>query len=144
MSTFQGQIFTKSFRGKIAEVLLPVLLACWGGSAVEAERLPIKTYTTADGMAHNVINRIVRDSHGFLWFCTNEGLSRFDGYGFRNYGTQQGLPHAVVNDLLETRGGEYWLASNGGLVRFDPKGTATSQVVYMKDAASGAAHMFTV
>ncbi len=40
-----------------------------------AERLPIKTYTTADGLAHNAVNRIVRDSRGFLWFCTFEGLS---------------------------------------------------------------------
>lgn len=86
-----------------------------------AERLPIKTYTTADGLAHNDINRIVRDSRGFLWFCTADGLSRFDGYTFTNYGTDQGLPHPRVNDLLETRRGEYWVATDGGLVRFEPK-----------------------
>ena len=47
--------------------------------SVHAERLPIKTYTTADGLAQNSVNRIVRDSRGFVWFCTDEGLSRFDG-----------------------------------------------------------------
>ena len=67
-------------------------------------------------------HRIVKDSRGFLWFCTAEGLSRFDGYAFANFGTDQGLPHAHVNDLLETRGGDYWVATNAGLVRFDPKG----------------------
>ena len=72
-----------------------------------AERLPIKTYTTADGLAHNQVKRIVRDSRGFLWFCTADGLSRFDGYAFTTFGVEQGLPHPVVNDLLETRGGEY-------------------------------------
>jgi ligand-binding sensor domain-containing protein len=66
---------------------------------VRAEHLPIKTYTTADGLAHNVVNRVVRDSRGFLWFCTREGLSRFDGYSFTNYGIEQGLPSAMVNDL---------------------------------------------
>ena len=81
-----------------------------------------QVYTTADGLAHNNVNRIVKDSRGFLWFCTAEGLSRFDGYAFANFGTDQGLPHAHVNDLLETRGGEYWVATNAGLVRFDPKG----------------------
>jgi ligand-binding sensor domain-containing protein len=80
---------------------------------VRAERLPLKTYTTADGLAHNVINKIVRDSRGFLWFCTEEGLSRFDGYSFTNFGMEQGLPHASVNDLLETRGGDYWMATGG-------------------------------
>src|SRR2546423_11137832 len=91
-----------------------------------AERLPLKTYTTADGLAHNVINRVVRDSRGILWFCTAEGLSRFDGYTFTNFGTDEGLPHASVNDLLETRAGEYWAATNGGLVCFHPKGPPPS------------------
>ena len=57
--------------------LLPVLF-CFV-SISHAERLPIKTYTVADGLAHNEVNKIVRDSRGFLWFCTADGLSRFDG-----------------------------------------------------------------
>lgn len=91
-------------------------------SGADAEHLPIKTYTTADGLAHNVINRIVRDSRGFLWFCTREGLSRFDGYSFTNYGIQQGLPSALINDLLETSDGVYWVATAEGLCRFNPMG----------------------
>ena len=87
-----------------------------------SEQLPIKTYTTADGLAHNVVNRIVPDSRGFLWFCTREGLSRFDGYSFINYGLEHGLSSAVVNDLLETRQGSYWVATAGGLCRFDQHG----------------------
>src|SRR5438128_2244138 len=87
-----------------------------------AERLPIKTYTTADGLAHNVVNRIVHDSRGFLWFCTREGLSRFDGYSFTNYCIEQGLPSAIVNDLLETREGAYWVATAGGICEFNPLG----------------------
>ena len=89
-----------------------------------AEQLPIKTYTTADGLPRDQINRIVRDSHGFLWFCTPEGLSRFDGYTFTNYTTEQGLPHRNVNDLLETRAGIYWIATSNGLSRFNPVGFA--------------------
>jgi len=100
--------------------VFPLLLLLVAGTA-KAERLPLKAYTVADGLAHNEINKIVRDSRGFLWFCTAEGLSRFDGYAFTNYGTGEGLPHGVVNDFLETRGGEIWLATNGGLVRFARK-----------------------
>ncbi|MGA2591005.1 MAG: hypothetical protein ABSH32_13885 [Bryobacteraceae bacterium] len=51
----------------------------------------MRIYTTADGLAGNTIDRIVTDSHGFLWFCTREGLSRFDGYQFYNFGVAQGL-----------------------------------------------------
>lgn len=90
---------------------------------VSAERLPVKIYTNADGLAHDDINRIVRDSRGFLWFCTFEGLSRFDGYGFTSYGIDHGLPSPVVNDLLETHDGNYWVATAAGVCRFNPTGT---------------------
>ena len=69
---------------------------------LKSELLPIRTYTTADGLAADQIARIVADSRGFLWFCTHEGLSRFDGYRFVTYGEDAGLPHAAVNALIET------------------------------------------
>ena len=109
-----------------------------------AERLPLNPYTTADGLAHNEINKIVRDSRGFLWFCTEEGLSRFDGYSFTNYGVEQGLPHRNVNDFLETRGGEIWVATNAGLVRFDPKGAPSNRLVYANQGQQDTPPMFTV
>ena len=121
--------------------LAVLLLIAWPG--VQAERLPLRIYTTADGLAHNAVHRIVRDSRGFLWFCTAEGLSRFDGYLFANFGADQGLPHAPVYDLLETRAGEYWLATGAGLVRFDPNGLPRRSVGHEKDRAA-AAVMFTV
>jgi ligand-binding sensor domain-containing protein/signal transduction histidine kinase len=100
---------------------------------LRAERLPIRSYTTADGLPHDWVNRIVRDSRGFLWFCTFGGLSRFDGYTFANFGTAQGLPSAPVNDLLETRSGEYWVATDEGLVRFDPKGKPMFTLIVPED-----------
>jgi ligand-binding sensor domain-containing protein/signal transduction histidine kinase len=87
----------------------------------QAAKLPLKIYTAADGLAHNSVNGIVRDSRGYLWFCTSEGLSRFDGYEFHSYGRRDGLPHRVVNDVLETRSGELWVATAGGLCRYEPK-----------------------
>src|SRR5215471_21853336 len=89
---------------------------------VAAQQLSLKIYTTADGLASNRISRIVRDSRGYLWFCTENGLSRFDGSRFTNYTAEQGLPDDEVNDLLETRGGNYWIATGSGLVRYNPKG----------------------
>ena len=122
--------------------LLLLLCMC---PAVLGERLPLKSYTTVDGLPDNVINRIVRDSRGFLWFCTADGLSRFDGYSFTNYGTTEGLPHPTVNDILETRTGEYWVATNGGLVRFNPTGEPRSSVVLASEPdASAHAPMFLV
>jgi signal transduction histidine kinase/streptogramin lyase len=84
-----------------------------------AERLPIRGYTVEDGLAHARVRRIVRDSRGFLWFCTIDGLSRFDGAEFVTYRTADGLPDPWVTDLLTTRDGTYWVATNGGVARFD-------------------------
>ncbi|HEY0101798.1 MAG TPA: two-component regulator propeller domain-containing protein [Pyrinomonadaceae bacterium] len=95
-------------------------------AATRAEQLPVRVYTSADGLGQNRVKRIVRDSRGFLWFCTADGLSRFDGYRFTTYDTSQGLPYPSINDLLETRAGVYWIASNGGGVfRFNLSGGAS-------------------
>jgi ligand-binding sensor domain-containing protein len=113
---------------KINRSVLLLGMAVAVSSFASAERLPVKTYTTADGLGHNNVNRIVRDSRGFLWFCTFEGLSRFDGYSFTTYGVDHGLPSPVINDLLETREGQYWVATGAGLCRFNPKGRPWSVV----------------
>ena len=89
-------------------------------AGLHAAHLPIRVYTTADGLPSNNIVKIVPDSHGFIWFSTDEGLSRFDGYTFVNYRTEQGLPSNDVRDLLETRSGQYWVATSRGVCRFHP------------------------
>jgi len=120
----------------------PLLLLLFFCVRISAEQLPIKTYTIADGLARDTVTCIVHDSHGFMWFCTPDGLSRFDGYGFTNYGPAQGLPHRHVNDLLETRAGLYWIATDDGLCLFNPRGvegnaatanTAPKFLVYRPD-----------
>jgi PAS domain S-box-containing protein len=109
---------TKTFsRWRISILLCLSLLLPAAG---QAEQLPIKTYTIADGLARDTVTRIIQDPQGFLWFCTTEGLSRFDGYKFTTYRTDQGLPHAVVNDLLKTSSGLYWIATGGGVCLFNP------------------------
>jgi ligand-binding sensor domain-containing protein/two-component sensor histidine kinase len=97
---------------------------CLAAFVSRAEQLPIRAWTTADGLPHNHINRIRRDSRGYLWICTDEGLARFDGYRFVNYGTAQGLPSLTVNDFIEARDGTYWVATDGGVCLFNPLGKA--------------------
>jgi len=96
-------------------------------AALHAERLPIKTYTVADGLLRDSVYKIKQDSRGFLWFCTVEGISRFDGYEFKNFTTADGLPERHVNDLLETKNGAIWIATDSGLARLNPTGRAGSK-----------------
>src|SRR5437879_2244086 len=86
---------------------------------LQSELLPIRTYTTADGLAANHVDCIVPDSRGFLWFCTPEGLSRFDGYHFASYGVKEELAHRAVTTLIETRAGEYFVGTARGISRIN-------------------------
>lgn len=106
----------------ITRTLTALLAVLAFGAIAVAERLPIRVYSVGEGLPHNVINRIVRDSRGFLWFCTADGVALFDGYRFSNFGVTDGLPHSTVRDLLETRDGGYWVATHGGVSRFNPRG----------------------
>jgi signal transduction histidine kinase/ligand-binding sensor domain-containing protein len=89
--------------------------------AGRAELLPIRTYTTADGLPALNVYRVMADSRGFLWLCTSEGLARFDGYAITTYTTRDGLPDRRVTDIRETRDGTLWVATFGGLCRLDPQ-----------------------
>ena len=138
----------------ICLVLSGLGLALFMPAKALGEQLPIKIYTTSDGLVGNRISRIARDSRGYLWFCTEDGLSRFDGYGFTNYTTQQGLPTNWVDDFLETSGGLFLVATNSGLCVFDPGGEPIPQdrlqdhpdarpmfTVFLPDAGGNAANI---
>ncbi|HXK39355.1 MAG TPA: two-component regulator propeller domain-containing protein, partial [Candidatus Paceibacterota bacterium] len=105
---------------RIASLFILMTVIC--GGYLRAESPPFKSYTTEEGLAHDNVNKIVRDSRGFLWFCTAEGLSRFDGSRFTNFTTDHGLPHRDVNELFELKDGSYLIGTAGGLVVFDPYG----------------------
>src|SRR5437867_2796293 len=104
--------------------LLAVLLfaAC---SPALAERFPIKTYTSADGLGSSYVNYLMRDSRGFLWVCTRDGLSRFDGSRFVTYQVGDTSSSPGIEQILETRKGVYWISTTGGLFRFDPNAPVT-------------------
>ncbi len=87
---------------------------------MQAQQLPLRHYTTADGLASNSIYGIAADPRGFLWFATSEGLSRFDGFGFAGQSAIVGLPHVAITAILIDRHANYWLGTRDGLVRFRP------------------------
>ncbi|HEX8735711.1 MAG TPA: two-component regulator propeller domain-containing protein [Pyrinomonadaceae bacterium] len=91
-----------------------------------AERLPVKIYTTADGLGSSFINSTMRDSRGFLWFATRDGLSRFDGREFTTYQIGEKDAPPGIEQILETRNGVYWITTTGGLYRFDPKASESA------------------
>ena len=78
-----------------------------------------------DGLSQNTISCILQDRGHFMWFGSEEGLNRYDGYGFKIYRHSQrnddGLSHDRVSCLVEDRDGSFWIGTlGGGLDHFDP------------------------
>jgi PAS domain S-box-containing protein len=107
--------------------LLCGLLSLLAAASVRAERLPVRIYTSADGLGSNFVSSMMRDSHGFMWFCTRDGLSRFDGSRFVTYQIGDTNAPPGIEQVLETSKGIYWIVTTGGLYRFDPNAPATNK-----------------
>ena len=83
-------------------------------------------YSQKDGLAFNQVNCSYRDSYGFLWVGTRNGLSCFDGYRFENYFHDFADPNSLgANDISyidEDIEGNIWVATwGGGVSVFDRK-----------------------
>ncbi|MBK8812894.1 MAG: hypothetical protein IPN69_19490 [Acidobacteria bacterium] len=105
---------------KIYSPLVLVLVLAMAALSVFAERLPVKTYTSVDGLGSGFVDSIFRDSRGFMWFCTRDGLSRFDGSRFVNYQIEEKGTSPGVESIFEARNGDYWVSTTSGTYRFNP------------------------
>ncbi len=77
-------------------------------------------YTIKNGLPSNVIMDILQDSKGYMWFATQNGISRFDGYNFKNFSIQDGLPSIYIYCLFEDSKGNIWVGTeDGGVARFN-------------------------
>jgi len=93
-------------------------LFMYGQNQVVFEQL-----TTSDGLSNGTINSIFKDSRGFMWFCTDDGLNKYDGYSFSIYKselsdiiTTQNLQFIyIVEDIY----GNIWVGTSEGLYFYD-------------------------
>lgn len=81
---------------------------------VYAQRSLVRTYTVGDGLVMNRVRGFHQDKEGFIWMYTWDGLSRYEGYRFRNYIAGRDLQHSFVNDIFELPDGTLYLPLNDG------------------------------
>ncbi len=75
------------------------------------------------GLSQGTVNCILQDSKGFMWFGTEDGLNRYDGYEFKIFRPDPGNPsaisHSTVWTLFEDSGGVLWVGTWDGLNRYE-------------------------
>ena len=92
-------------------------------------------YTSDNGLSQNSITSMFKDSKGFLWIGTRDGLNRFDGYNFRNFNSQFNKKFSgSSNRFLEIKEDKYgflWVKTYDEIIyRFD---TDTEEFFRLKD-----------
>jgi len=76
-----------------------------------------------NGLSSNEVNCIFKDSKGFMWFGTNDGLNRYDGIRFTTFKNQPSNSNSIggnkIRSIVEDHLGGLWISCDGGLVKFD-------------------------
>ena len=111
-----------------AQVFLPkghnATGACARSDAAPSEDVlfPYLRFDRINGMAKGAVTAIAQDGAGFLWFGTEEGLSRYDGYEFENYvvgkNPENTLSDFTVNALAASKE-DLWVGTEKGLDRLN-------------------------
>ncbi len=105
-------------------LLLGAVLAGGGPVVAQPEAARFRSLQIEDGLSQSSVYSCFQDSHGFLWFTTEDGLNRYDGYDFLVYRNDPSDPHSLsynyVSVVYEDRSGTLWVGTFGqGLNRFD-------------------------
>ncbi|MCE3225696.1 MAG: Response regulator containing a CheY-like receiver domain and a domain protein [Bacteroidetes bacterium] len=93
----------------ISELLVPSERIISAGREVN-----FVNYAGEQGFPFPEVLRSYEDSKGYLWICTKDGLSRFDGINFKNYSEKDGLPTIVVTGAAEDNNGQMWFCTIKG------------------------------
>ena len=67
-------------------------------------------FTIADGLPSSTIYSTTEDSTGFIWFGTDNGLVRFDGYHYKQFTTADGLPDNEVLHIWHDSKNRIWIS----------------------------------
>jgi ligand-binding sensor domain-containing protein len=82
--------------------------------------------TVKDGLSLSYVTSIAQDKNGYVWFGTQDGLNKYDGFSFVVYKHDPfddgSIPSGDIIDILVDKKGKIWLGTDGGgLASFDTK-----------------------
>lgn len=100
---------------KVTLVLLLILVTWSENSSIFGQNYYLNNITVEDGLSQSVIYTMTQDSKDYLWFGTQDGVSRFDGINFNNISMAEGLVQNIVRVIKEDSRGFIWVGTDGGL-----------------------------
>ena len=80
-------------------LLVCVLMLCATPSWASITDYVVKQWNIKDGLPSQSLKSVVQDQQGYMWLGTQFGLSRFDGYEFKNYRHSNTDPYSLPNNL---------------------------------------------
>jgi len=83
-----------------------VILLCLSGVSARAQYF--RHFNTHQLLRASSVYQVSRDSKGFLWFCTDHGLVKYNGHTATHYTRQKGLPDDMIFNTYEDRQGRIW------------------------------------
>jgi serine phosphatase RsbU (regulator of sigma subunit)/ligand-binding sensor domain-containing protein len=105
---------------KMYRYILVALLISLTFSRLIAQQVDIKFehISLEQGLSQSIINTIMKDSKGFMWFGTESGLNKYDGYDFVVYRNNPFDSTAISNNQIqctfEDSEGFIWIGTTGG------------------------------
>ncbi len=81
--------------------------------------------TTDDGLSNNYVYEVLQDQAGFLWFATDDGLNKYDGYDFivyrNNLSDKNSISDNSIWTIKEDELGKIWIGTKNGFINcYDP------------------------
>lgn len=102
------------------------------------QHLAVKTFTAQDGLPSRNTTAALKDSRGFMWIGTENGLCKFDGYTFKTFvnvpGDSTTITNNFINTIIEDRQGRLWVGTMDGLNLFDPLSEKARRFVHNENA----------
>lgn len=101
-----------------------VVMLAPGRGAAQKPDISFDFLRTEQGASQNTISAIRKDRYGYIWFATDDGLNKYDGYKVTRYRNDPKDPRSlgsnVVNSIFEDSKGRLWIGvDQGGLHLFD-------------------------
>lgn len=120
LDQYQSEQPSSPSSGKATDLPAPVPHLAAG------QHLRFETISLEEGLSQSTVFCMLQDRQGFMWFGTEDGLNRYDGYNFTVYKHDPEDPHSISSNwiqvLLEDEAGMLWIGtSDRGLNRYDEK-----------------------